>query len=80
VVKKSDMFSGMEFYIINVEDKVANKPFLESRIVEHGGRRVQNLLPSTTHLLAANLDFRVRTLLNAYNVNVLSYKWVLACL
>ena len=40
VVKKSDMFKGMEFYIVNVDDKVANKPFLESRIVEHGGSRV----------------------------------------
>ena len=26
------------------------------------------------------MDFRVRTLLAAYNVNILSYKWVLACL
>ena len=40
VVKKSEMFRGMEFYIVNVDDKVANKPFLESRIVEHGGSRV----------------------------------------
>ncbi len=34
------MFKGMEFYIVNVDDKVANKAFLESRIVEHGGGRV----------------------------------------
>ncbi len=40
VIKKSDMFSGMEFYIVNVDDSIANKPFLESRIVENGGRRV----------------------------------------
>lgn len=40
VVKKSDMFKGMEFFIVNVDDKVANKPFLESRIAEHGGKRV----------------------------------------
>ena len=40
VVKKSEMFSGMEFYIVNVDEKVANKPYLESRIVEHGGKRV----------------------------------------
>ena len=40
VVKKSDMFNGMEFYIVNVDDRIANKPYLESRIVEHGGRRV----------------------------------------
>jgi|LauGreDrversion4_2_1035121.scaffolds.fasta_scaffold611266_1 hypothetical protein len=40
LIKKSDMFSGMEFYIVNVDERIANKPYLESRIVEHGGRRV----------------------------------------
>ena len=40
LVKKSNMFKGMEFCIINVDESVANKPYLESRIVEHGGRRV----------------------------------------
>ena len=52
VIKKSDMFKGMEFYIVNVDDKIANKAYLESRIVEHGGSRVQNLLPTTTHVIA----------------------------
>ena len=40
IVKKTDMFKSMEFYIVNVDDKVANKAFLESRIVENGGTRV----------------------------------------
>jgi BRCT domain, a BRCA1 C-terminus domain len=42
VLKKSTLFEGMEFYIVNVNDKdpVANKPYLEMRIVENGGRRV----------------------------------------
>lgn len=53
VVKKSEMFHGMEFCIVNVDETVANKPCLESRIVEHGGRRVQNLLSTTTHIIAA---------------------------
>ena len=52
LVIKSGMFKGMEFYIVNVDEKVANKPYLESRILENGGRRVQNLLPSTTHIIA----------------------------
>jgi hypothetical protein len=30
----------MEFYIVNVDDNAANKPYLENRIVEHGGRIV----------------------------------------
>ena len=80
VVKKSDMFLGMEFYIVNVDDKVANKPFLESRIVENGGRRVQNLMPTTTHLVAATMDFRVRTLVDKFDMNILSFRWILTCL
>lgn len=43
VLKKSDMFKDMEFYIVNVDDLVVNKPYLEQRIVEHGGVVVQNL-------------------------------------
>ena len=80
VVKKSDMFLGMEFYIVNVDDKVANKPFLESRIVENGGRRVQNLMPTTTHQVAATMDFRVRTLVDKFDMNILSFRWILTCL
>jgi len=33
VVKKSEMFKGMEFYIVNVDEAIANKPYLESRIL-----------------------------------------------
>lgn len=80
VVKKSDMFSGMEFYIVNIDEAIANKPQLESRIVENGGRRVQNLMDTTTHIVAARLDFKVRTLIDKFDMNILSYKWILACL
>jgi hypothetical protein len=80
VIKKSEMFKGMEFYIVNVDEQVANKPFLESRIVEHGGKRVQNLLPTTTHIIAATQTFKVRTLVERFNMNIVSYKWILACL
>lgn len=34
------MFEEMEFYIVNVNDSVANKPYLEMRIAEHGGKLV----------------------------------------
>jgi hypothetical protein len=80
VVKKSDMFKGMEFYIVNVDETVANKPYLESRIVEHGGKRVQNLMETTTHIIAASLTFKVRTLIDNYDMNILSYKWIMTCI
>jgi len=37
-------------------------------------------MPSTTHIVAATFDFRVRTLVDKLDINVLSYKWILACL
>jgi hypothetical protein len=80
VIKKSEMFQGMEFYIVNVDESVANKPFLESRIVENGGRRVQNLMTSTTHVIAAHMNFKVRTLVEKLNINIVSYKWILTCI
>ena len=39
-VASSDMFSGMEFYIVNTDEKVASKQFLETVIATNGGRRV----------------------------------------
>ncbi len=80
VIKKSDMFHGMEFYIVNVDETVANKPYLESRIVEHGGRRVQNLMETTTHIIAATMTFKVRTLVERFDMNILSYKWIVRCI
>ncbi len=74
------MFKGMEFYIVNVDDSKANKPYLESRIVEHGGQRVQNLMVTTTHIIAASLTFKVRTLIDKYDMNILSYQWILTCI
>lgn len=80
MVKKSEMFKGMEFYIVNVDEAIANKPYLESRIVEHGGKRVQNLMETTTHIIAASLTFKVRTLIENYDMNILSYKWIITCI
>ena len=39
-VASSKMFEGMEFYIVNTDEKVASKHFLETVIVTNGGRRV----------------------------------------
>ena len=79
-VASSTMFEGMEFYIVNTDEKAASKQFLETVIVTNGGRRVQNLMPTTTHLIAAREDFRVRNIVAQYGMNVISYKWILSCL
>lgn len=40
VKKASDMFQGLEFYIVNTDESIASKPMLERLIVMHGGRKV----------------------------------------
>ena len=39
-VAASKMFEGMEFYIVNTDEKAASKQFLETMIVTNGGGRV----------------------------------------
>ena len=36
-------------------------------------------MASTTHLIAAKPDFRVRNIVAQYGMNVINYRWVLAC-
>jgi len=72
------MFEGMEFYVINV-DSTVSKPNLEKIILENGGKRVQNLMPTTTHLIAAKECFRVRSIVQQYKMNVIQYRWVVNC-
>ena len=68
----------MEFYIVNCKDK-PSKPELELMIYQHGGSLVQNLLPSTTHIIATVDDFKCRSIREHFDMNIISYKWVLAC-
>jgi hypothetical protein len=45
------MFRGMEFYVVNTNAQLV-KQDLELLIHQHGGYVVQNLLQTTTHLVA----------------------------
>ena len=36
-------------------------------------------MPTTTHLIAAREDFRVRNLIEAYSMNIIKYTWLLTC-
>ena len=74
------MFTGMEFYIVNTDEQQASKNFLETVIVANGGSRVQNLMGTTTHLIAARADFRVRNTVAQYGMNVIHFSWILSCL
>ena len=35
---------------------------------------------TTTHLIAAKNDFRVRNIVNYYGMNIIHFSWVLSCL
>jgi|LauGreDrversion4_2_1035121.scaffolds.fasta_scaffold240809_4 hypothetical protein len=51
----NNLFKGLEFLILNLdntEHSVDFKRTLESVIYENGGNKVQNYLPSTTHVIA----------------------------
>ena len=41
---------------------------------------MQNLMETTTHIIAASLTFKVRTLIDNYDMNILSYKWIMTCI
>ena len=73
------MFDGLVFYIINSNEAVASKANLEVLIAQHGGDRVQSLLPSTTHVIASKSDFKVRALVEKYDMNIVHYQWVVDC-
>jgi hypothetical protein len=75
------MFAGMEFYVVNSEDhgERNTKRYLEEQIAKYGGRRVQNLMPTTTHLIAVREDFRTRSIVQQYSMNVIKYTWLLTC-
>ena len=74
----SQMFAGMEFYIVNCRDD-PSKTDLELMIYQHGGTLVQNLMPSTTHIVAAVEDFKCRSIRDSFDMNIISNKWVVAC-
>lgn len=65
---------------MNTDDlKGSSKPFLERLIVRNGGRMVQNWMPTTTHVIADRADFKVRSLVDKYDMNIVKDTWVLAC-
>lgn len=91
LVSKDTFFQRMEFYVVSLGDSQVTKQFLERTVAEYGGLCVQNLLPTTTHLIAArcNLeksfcnffrkDFKVQNIIKASGKCVIHYNWILKC-
>ena len=55
------------------------KQRIEYLIVEHGGEKVQNYLPSVTHIISNKIDFRAKNILKLHDINVMKSKWVEDC-
>lgn len=80
ITKVSNLFKGMEFLVLTLDDNLINhtqkKKALECSIVEQGGIKVQNFLPSTTHVIASKLDVRGQNILKTNDINIYNPKWV----
>jgi len=71
------MFQNFEFYIVNFNIEF-NKKELETIIHANSGRIVQNLLDSTTHIIACKEDFKTKNL-EKMSYNIISHNWILEC-
>ncbi len=83
VQEVSAMFNGFEFYVATLSRDNPDgltKAILETYIVQHGGRKVQNLLPTTTHVVASHIDFQLQKLILKVDPNVYHYRWILNCI
>ena len=49
----SNLFKNCEFYIVNNDNSLVTKNFLEEQIVKYGGAKVQNFLFTNTHIVAS---------------------------
>ncbi len=84
IVIISYLFKGFQFFISNL-DKVAKinlekKRLLESEIVANGGDKTQNYLSSTTHVIAEEIDLKIKNILNNHDINIYNSKWVYDCI
>ena len=84
IVKVSDLFKGFQFFISNL-DKIAKnnlekKRLLEYEIVANGGDKTQNYLNSTTHVIAEEIDLKIKNILNKHDINIYNSKWVYDCI
>jgi len=72
----SALFAGCEFLVLHSKSKES----IERLIVQHGGVKVQNLCPSTTHVIADSSEpLRVRNFIERNDVTVFKSKWVVDC-
>lgn len=83
VSKISNLFQGCQFLVLLLDDSIdqnsSMKQSLEYLIVEHGGEKVQNYLPTVTHIISNKIDFRAKNILKTNDVNVMKSKWVEDC-
>ncbi|CAG9313591.1 unnamed protein product [Blepharisma stoltei] len=78
IIPTSAIFDGCEFFIVSCRGY--DKSDLEIKIVENGGRKVQNYLPTVTHIIASDSSsMKVRNLIEKYGLDILSPDWLVDC-
>lgn len=84
IVQNSSLFNDCEFLVLKLHDEQSNnmmqKVNLEMLIVENGGRKIQNYMKSTTHVIANIIDIKVKSILNSKDINIYNQKWVYDCI
>ena len=60
----SEIFKDLEFYVINSNEfgEKQSKSDIETLIVAYGGKKVQNFMTTTSHIIAFRNDFKAQHL------------------
>jgi len=76
----SQLLKGAEVFVVN-GDKEYSKADLESYVVRHGGRNVQNFIRGRTSLVvaASMSDLRARNLAKTAQVDIVVYRYLFQC-
>ena len=76
-------FKDVNFLVLLLDESIdqnsSMKQGIEYLIVEHGGEKVQNYLPSVTHIISNKIDFRAKNILKLHDFNVMKSKWIDYC-
>lgn len=71
ITPTSKIFENCEFFI--AISKGFDKSDLEIKIVENGGKKVQNYMPRVTHILASDSSsMKVKNLIDKYDLDIIS--------
>jgi len=79
VIKKGELFSGLEFCIIS-GTTAHDKQDLEKSVAEYGGTCTQHPSKNTHAIITKNINIKVQNCITSNNHNVIRPTWLLDCM